>query len=147
MVNSPLSMHMEACTGMYAPGQLQEQMLVRGTHAKAGLTQTVQRPNQRGVEVSWGAGVGYSSPWLEKAPGNPFSFLSFIFILFFIFLLLWLCLVPLLFLLFSCSICFKFYLSFCPLVLFCSFSVYCFFFFLAVPHDLQGLGSQARAWI
>ena len=47
MLNNPLSMHMEAYAGTCAPGQLQEQMLVRGTHAKVGLTQRVQRPNQR----------------------------------------------------------------------------------------------------
>lgn len=54
MLNNPLSMHMEAYAGTCAPGQLQEQMLVRGTHAKVGLTQRVQRPNQRSVEVYWG---------------------------------------------------------------------------------------------
>ena len=84
------------------------------------------------------AGIGYSSPWgartwLEKAPENSFSFLSFIFILFFFnfFAVVVLSCSTFIFivLLFYMFLIFLILPYFCPLVLFCSFSVYCFFFF------------------
>lgn len=89
-----------------------------------GGADTESRDLTREVLRSTGeAGIGYSSPWgartwLEKAPGNSFSFLSFIFIYFFKF--------------FCCcgSVLFHFYF-YCSLVLYVfNFSNFILFFVL-----------------